>query len=148
VIYNGIDLSRRTTGHSQRGTDEMRLLNIETLELKVFLGKNIPEYAILSHTWEADEVLYLDFVQGVAKQKKRGYEKILRACSTAKANKFRYIWIDTCCIDQSSSAEPSEAINSMFKWYQGAKICYAYLFDVSSTAQNEEDAVNIITTSA
>jgi hypothetical protein len=28
------------------------------------------------------------------------------------------------CIDKSSSAEPSEAINSMYRWYQCAEICY------------------------
>jgi hypothetical protein len=39
-------------------------------------------------------------------------------------------WIDTCCIDKTSSAELSEAINSMFKWYGDAEICYAYLSDV------------------
>ncbi|OIW27820.1 hypothetical protein CONLIGDRAFT_551906, partial [Coniochaeta ligniaria NRRL 30616] len=41
-----------------------------------------------------------------------------------------YVWIDTICIDKSSSAELSEAINSMFKWYRNAAICYAYLSDV------------------
>jgi hypothetical protein len=39
---------------------------------------------------------------------------------------------DTVCIDKSSSAELSEAINSMFEWYRGAQVCYAYLADVSS----------------
>lgn len=40
------------------------------------------------------------------------------------------MWIDTCCIDKSSSTELSEAINSMFQWYRNAAICYAYLSDV------------------
>jgi hypothetical protein len=35
-----------------------------------------------------------------------------------------------CCIDKSSSAELSEAINSMFAWYRNAKVCYVYLEDV------------------
>ncbi len=42
----------------------------------------------------------------------------------------RYIWIDTCCIDKSSSAELSEAINSMYRWYEESVVCYAYLEDV------------------
>jgi hypothetical protein len=42
---------------------------------------------------------------------------------------YEYIWIDTCCIDKSSSAELSEAINSMFRWYQEAAVCYTYLSD-------------------
>ncbi|KAF2186699.1 HET-domain-containing protein, partial [Zopfia rhizophila CBS 207.26] len=37
---------------------------------------------------------------------------------------------DRCCIDKSSSAELSEAINSMYRWYNNAKVCYAYLVDV------------------
>lgn len=43
---------------------------------------------------------------------------------------FKYIWIDTCCIDKTSSAELSEAINSMYAWYENAVVCYAYLEDV------------------
>jgi hypothetical protein len=31
---------------------------------------------------------------------------------------------------QTSSAELSEAINSMFRWYSNAEYCYAYLADV------------------
>ena len=49
-------------------------------------------------------------------------------------------WIDTCCIDKSSSAELSEAINSMFRWYRAAQVCYAYLSDVS---ENERDHYDI-----
>lgn len=48
-------------------------------------------------------------------------------------------WIDSCCIDKTSSAELSEAINSMFKWYQKAQVCYAYLSDVASARQNPSD---------
>ena len=33
------------------------------------------------------------------------------------------------CIDKRSSAELSEAINSMFKWYSKSRVCYAYLAD-------------------
>lgn len=45
-------------------------------------------------------------------------------------DRYPYAWIDTCCINKESSAELSEAINSMFAWYQNAGICYAYLDDV------------------
>lgn len=44
---------------------------------------------------------------------------------------FAYVWVDTCCIDKKSSAELNEAINSMYKWYERAAICYVYLSDVS-----------------
>ncbi|PIL29179.1 hypothetical protein GSI_09228 [Ganoderma sinense ZZ0214-1] len=58
-----------------------------------------------------------------------------KACAVARANGFRYLWIDSCCIDKSSSSELSEAINSMYLWYAGAAVCYAYLADVPA----EED---------
>ncbi|KAH6714351.1 hypothetical protein BKA61DRAFT_632289 [Leptodontidium sp. MPI-SDFR-AT-0119] len=44
-------------------------------------------------------------------------EKIEGVCGIAVSDGFEYIWIDTCCIDKTSSAELSEAINSMFRWY-------------------------------
>ena len=58
--------------------------------------------------------------------------KIRNACWVARKNGYRYIWIDSCCIDKSSSSELSEAINSMYKWYGLAAVCYAYLADVPS----------------
>lgn len=40
----------------------MRLLHTTALELKSFIGplNDAPPYAILSHTWETDEVLFED----------------------------------------------------------------------------------------
>lgn len=60
----------------------------------------------------------------------RGHEKIDNCCKRAESEKFDYVWIDTCCIDKRSSAELSEAINSMFSWYKLAEVCYVYLEDV------------------
>jgi hypothetical protein len=45
-----------------------------------------------------------------------------------------------CTVDKSSSAELSEAINSMFAWYTNAKVCYAYLQDISSADDELSDA--------
>jgi hypothetical protein len=59
-----------------------------------------------------------------------GATKIQYASSQCKKEGLRYIWIDTCCIDKSSSAELSEAINSMYGWYEGSVVCYAYIEDV------------------
>ncbi|KAI1792774.1 HET-domain-containing protein [Ganoderma leucocontextum] len=59
--------------------------------------------------------------------------KIRRACATARAYGHRLVWIDSCCIDKTSSSELSEAINSMYTWYRGATICYAFLADVPSS---------------
>ena len=40
--------------------------------------------------------------------------------------------MDTCCIDKKSSAELSEAINSMYRIYETASICIVHLDDLAS----------------
>ncbi|RSM09713.1 hypothetical protein CDV31_007553 [Fusarium ambrosium] len=107
----------------------MRLLNTTSLKLEYFVGYKIPKYAILSHRWETEEILFED-VQTDKWPQKKGIDKVKRACLRASEDGFKYIWIDTCCIDKSSSAELSEAINSMFDWYHRSQVCYAYLCDV------------------
>lgn len=195
----------------------MRLIDVEALiydnepvMIEVFDERKLPEYAILSHTWEEEELLYQDFHLGpqhefepVTRRRnsrqypsatvpdwgdydvrsessdsdadvnldssvgdedhldvfsqenshsspgsrsfdhhsrdskdlpstrhvKKGWNKVLNASLQACRDGYRYIWIDTCCIDKTSSAELSEAINSMYRWYSKAAICYAYLCD-------------------
>lgn len=110
----------------------MRLLNTKSLSLEEFDGENAPPYAILSHRWEEEEVTYEELRSGRA-PKRRGFRKLVECCRLARSRGYKYAWIDTCCIDKSSSAELTESINSMFRWYQRAKECYAYLTDVRST---------------
>ncbi|GAB1317176.1 hypothetical protein MFIFM68171_07386 [Madurella fahalii] len=109
----------------------MRLLETVTLRLVEFGGGDIPPYAILSHTWGEEEVTF-QHISGSDDVVSLGYEKIKKTCAVAAENGFEYVWIDTCCIDKASSAELSEAINSMYHWYHEADVCYAYLADVSS----------------
>lgn len=108
----------------------MRLLQSSSVELKDFSANQIPPYAILSHTWGEDEVLFTDIQEGKAEEK-AGYEKLRQSCKRTVEDGYEYVWVDTCCIDKRSSAELSEAINSMFNWYERAGVCYAYLVDVS-----------------
>ncbi|TBU37123.1 hypothetical protein BD309DRAFT_1084866 [Dichomitus squalens] len=56
--------------------------------------------------------------------------KIREACRVAREAGYDYLWIDSCCIDKSSSSELSESINSMYQWYGRSVECYAYLVDV------------------
>jgi hypothetical protein len=114
---------------------EMRLINTTTLTLEEFggLGNKTPAYAILSHTWGDQELSLQEWIHPSRSTiEKQGYNKILSACAVALASGFTHVWIDTTCIDKTSSAELSEAINSMFSWYRDAEICYAYLADVSA----------------
>lgn len=121
----------------------MRLLQLQDdgeFSLVEFVGNNIPRYAILSHTWGADheEVSFKDLIQGTGKIK-TGYRKLVFCGKHAAADGLQFFWVDTCCIDKSSSAELSEAINSMFLWYQNAARCYVYLLDVLSGGSVEDD---------
>lgn len=88
-----------------------------------------PSYAILSHTWGPEEVTFADFHDETIRHNKAGFAKIKLTCEQARTEGIKYAWVDTCCINKESSAELSEAINSMFKWYRLAKVCYAYLED-------------------
>ena len=120
----------------------MRLLNTSTLEVQEFLESRVPEYVILSHTWREEEVTLQDLLSGKAPTKK-GYAKLTGCCKKAKDDGFAYCWIDTCCIDKTSSAELSEAINSMYQWYKNAEICYAYLEDVCENPEADK-AENLV----
>ncbi|KAL7913116.1 hypothetical protein GGI35DRAFT_491341 [Trichoderma velutinum] len=104
------------------------------LSLREFLEPQMPEYATLSHTWESEEVTYQEIL-AISKNplhpatKKIGYQKIIETCRKAKQNDISYAWVDACCIDKTNSSEINEAINSMYRWYQKAKICFAFLTD-------------------
>jgi Heterokaryon incompatibility protein (HET) len=104
-----------------------------SLNLVEYYDKNIPPYAILSHTWGSDEeeVTFKDLIEGTGKEK-AGYNKINFCRKQAASDGLHHFWMDSCCIDKSSSAELTEAINSMFRWYQDATKCYVYLSDVST----------------
>lgn len=117
----------------------MRLLRTDTLAIEDFFDGEVPPYAILSHTWEAEEVTFGD-VRSLALSHpnglnsshahvvgKKGFAKLKGAAGFARQNSHKYIWIDTCCIDKSSSAELLEAINSMYTWYRDSEVCYAFL---------------------
>ena len=118
----------------------MRLLDTKTLKLREFIGSDIPEYAILSHTWEKEEVSFQDYPKPDSR-KLAGFSKISRCCALAASEGWQYVWIDTCCIDKSSSAELSEAINSMYRWYAEAQVCYVYMADIS-VVRNKENPLS------
>ncbi|KAK0746758.1 heterokaryon incompatibility protein-domain-containing protein [Schizothecium vesticola] len=109
----------------------MRLINTETLEIQDH-GDRPPPYAILSHAWGPEEVTFQDCTPNPHKtSSKFGFAKFKGACAQARKDGYDHLWIDTNCIDKTSSTELYEAINSMFKWYDKAHRCYAYLSDVA-----------------
>ncbi|KAI0188625.1 HET domain-containing protein [Xylaria flabelliformis] len=120
----------------------MRLLSRDDtglLSLEEYLpSATNPPYAILSHTWGPDEVTYEDITSRTYLHK-YGYRKIRFCAEQAERDRLRHFWVDTCCINKSSSAELSESINSMFSWYRNASKCYAYLEDVSGPSSLPRD---------
>lgn len=110
------------------------------------------EYAILSHTWIVDhpgEVLYADTqvpgwqeADALQAEKPAGLEKLKGFCKTAHSEPYRarYGWIDTICIDKSSTSELDESIRSMYRWYLNSKVCIVYLAETprSSTLDGME----------
>ena len=110
----------------------MRVINTGSFELEEFTEHDLyGKYTILSHTWGQEEVSFADYDPlQVPVNQGRGYSKIWNTCRISRDQGYHYVWIDTCCIDKKSSAELSEAINSMWRWYERASVCIAYLEDV------------------
>ncbi|RYP60441.1 hypothetical protein DL770_009997 [Monosporascus sp. CRB-9-2] len=112
----------------------MRLINVRNGELEEVFPERAPPYAILSHVWDGrNEVTFQEWARrdtDEAVRGKSGYRKIADARQQAISDGLEWLWCDTNCIDKTSSAELSEAINSMFAWYTNSQVCYAYLDDV------------------
>jgi hypothetical protein len=103
---------------------------------------DVPAYAILSHTWGDEEVIFQDMEAGADISKtvsKAGWRKIQFCAKQAAADGLQYFWVDTCCIDKKNAVELGAAINSMFRWYQNAARCYVYLSDVSKPDTRADD---------
>ncbi|KAK7448853.1 hypothetical protein VKT23_013582 [Stygiomarasmius scandens] len=108
---------------------------IDTRSLRLVDVKDDDEisYAILSHRWiEGQEVSYQDLDDPSDSQLKTkgGYIKIQKACFTARFYGYDYLWVDTCCIDQTDPEDVARNIGSMYAYYQNAAICVVYLHDM------------------
>lgn len=121
----------------------MRLLTRNTTGVLTLISvrdEDVPEYAILSHTWTEDqEVTYDEFVHGNGKSKS-GYRKIMFCMEQAEKDGLQHCWVDTCCINKATSDELTTAINSMFRWYRDAAKCYVLMSDVRIPEHVEEPA--------
>ncbi|KIO00240.1 hypothetical protein M404DRAFT_153168, partial [Pisolithus tinctorius Marx 270] len=132
----------------------MKLLDVEAvLDRETHIQQADPEreilkelddkgtrYAILSHRWDSEVdyeemtgLMKMDEHKRARVRQRSGYQKIIKSCEQARKDGHEWLWIDTCCIDKRSSSELSEAINSMYRWYQNAQVCYTYLHDVDES---------------
>ncbi|RDX43447.1 HET-domain-containing protein [Lentinus brumalis] len=135
----------------------MWLLSTDRAELKFFpsvQAAQFARFAILSHVWDETEQTFQETqalhaqcahaltnsvysINPFAREKANPLNprdlssaKIRESCKLAEQHGYKWIWIDACCIDKTSSSELSEAINSMFSYYSHADVCYAFLKDV------------------
>ena len=76
----------------------MWLINTSTLELEFFANPEKASYAILSHTWGDEEVVFQEFQNLDKANSKYRFAKIVRTCEIARQQGLRYAWVDTCCI--------------------------------------------------
>lgn len=129
--------------NSETQSNKMRLLDVKTYKLVDATGMSESElrYATLSHTWTKDEVTFEDIQNLSIAREKRGWHKIRETCRLAFERAIFYVWIDTCCIDKSSSAELSEAINSMFAWYRDCLMCFVHLEDMDPESTSLEQSL-------
>jgi len=120
----------------------MHLFNIKTMHLEEFFDDKAPPYAILSHTWGPDEeeLTFQDIKSGKVNKPGEGSVKLHGCLSKSKDDGLDYFWNDTFCIDKTNLVELSEAIRSMFRWYQRATVCYVYLRDFKAKDARSPDA--------
>jgi hypothetical protein len=129
----------------------MWLLNAETIKLEYFDDcDSARPYAILSHVWGKNEQTFQN-IQALPRFPDSDQPdflglspKIANCCRVAMTLGYQRVWVDTCCIDKSSSAELSEAINSMFQWYQHSSVCIAYLTDVTRTKNRDVEIRHLL----
>ena len=131
----------------------MRLINVDTFKQQDrFEHNRNPPYAILSHRWGEHEVSYQAYMDTSQTDLHRrlsipgtgqnaGFSKIAGACAQAREAGLEWLWVDTCCIDKFNNTELSRSINSMFKWYESAQVCFVYLADVDSRQPGVANAI-------
>ena len=117
----------------------MRLLNVRTLEFSEY-QRDVPKYVAASHRWNAGNEAMMGDVQTRRNTDKSGYKKVEGFAKYVREHidHVDWLWIDTCCVNQDSSQEVTEAVNSMFRWYANAEVCLAYLADIGNVGDEQE----------
>ena len=117
----------------------MRLLNVHTLEFSEFYS-DAPKYVIASHMWSAGTEATIKDMRNRRNTDKVGYKKVegFAKYVQEQIGYVEWLWIDSCCVNQASSQELSETLNSMFRWYSKAEVCLVYMADVSNAKDEYE----------
>ncbi|CAI6338731.1 unnamed protein product [Periconia digitata] len=120
----------------------MRLINCHTFQIEEFPEHKKPRYAILSHTSKVPSIITKPASDVKEEVKVPESQIITKACDIALGHGCDYCWVDTVCVNRSDSGDWSEAVNSMFKWYQDATFCIAYLNDFEGIGLSGESVGN------
>jgi Heterokaryon incompatibility protein (HET) len=154
-------VSRSELAHTVRAKMTLELESFAMMtrsDLEVLLLKRLTSdlrYAVLSHRWCASEPSLEDAMTHVSEwlpghlslaseasavetHPDPGVQKLVMFCKTARSLGCRLAWMDTCCIDKTSSAEYEESINSMYSWYRRAHVCIVHF---AQTGLRREGAV-------
>lgn len=109
--------------------------------------RDVIKYAIFSHRWTASEPSYKDVCASGSSgslgkyrsTKTAGLAKLVQLCETARAIGYKFVWSDTCCIDKDNTAELSEAIHAMYKWYSHSHLCIVHFAGSSSLEDFDQE---------
>jgi len=87
----------------------MRLLNANTLQLELFpdpfRDSDLFPYAILSHTWETDEVTFDDMKDISVAKSKLGFAKIEAACQPPSSTASRTFGLPLAALTKYSPSQ-------------------------------------------
>nr|OQO17947.1 hypothetical protein B0A51_12103 [Rachicladosporium sp. CCFEE 5018] len=108
-----------------------------------FHASSSVRYAILSHTWNGDDEATFAEVKNGCDMDAPRFDKVRMTCSQAAKDGYDYAWVDSCCINKDSLIELAEAINSMWRWYYDAAVCYVFLSDLDPACPVLEDVASI-----
>ncbi|KAH8879936.1 hypothetical protein GQ53DRAFT_737898, partial [Thozetella sp. PMI_491] len=126
----------------------MKFLATASLKLVAFADDPPPDYAILSYTYSqpSDELTAQDVSRlssadpagnNCQGRHAAGLRRVIKACAYARARNIKYLWVDSLCIDQSSSAELAESVIASFRLVWDAALCIAYLSDLPAETGND-----------
>jgi hypothetical protein len=126
------------------GSEEVCYQELEYVQKRLSLTRELHENAVYVAALEAAAALEgLDSAEFI--RQRAGYRKIEQTARLARESGLDWFWVDTCCIDKSSSAELQEAINSMYRWYKISTRCVVVLEDVELHQNSMEQPTSVLT---
>jgi hypothetical protein len=121
------------------GNEEVTYQEMRFLQQHHALPDSLKSNSMFIATLEAATGLKISTVDSKPIHARAGYKKIQESAKVAGQKGLEFFWIDTCCIDKTSSAELQEAINSMYRWYEQSCFCVVHLEDAEPERDPESE---------